>query len=197
VLSENLQDIYRDDAPRRATEIKLGEGQIGYGEQVYMRVNATAVGNRSNHSPALNVSITPVRYTLGDTAVVYSTGAIFVERDDSARMASRPDWLLDEDMVAISQVQTAPSVDTASLSGPGTILVTAAGGSPSVIEFAPGSRVRVNVTVKTPRTVAWKRAYQSDADAIWIDDAEGSVTLQFLADNATVVRTGVSVGLQT
>ncbi|MFB6121498.1 MAG: hypothetical protein ABEJ68_10325 [Halobacteriaceae archaeon] len=197
VLSENLEDVYKDGAPRRATEVKLGEGTISYGDRVYMTVNATEIGNVSNHSPALNVSMTPILYEVGETKVVYSAGAVFRQAPTYTAMRSGPGWLISDDHVAISQIQTSPAGPRRSIGGPGTVLITASGRTPNVIRFAPDSRVRVNVTIQTPRTAAWKRQFEAAANSITVDQANSTVRMQFVADNATVVRTGISLDIQT
>jgi len=198
VLADNLRDIHRHGAPRRATELQLNEGSLSFGDVATVEVNASAVANRSNfvHPPPVNV--TPVTYTVGETTVAYSTGGVFRSSPNGVTTHSAPGWVVSDDVVAIPLVVTSAEVRDQAVGGPGTVLLaTDAGGRTVPVQFDPaGSAVDLNVTVTSPRWSAWERHFGPRADAVSTDAANGSVTFRFRTDRVIVTRTSVSVTIR-
>jgi len=102
VLSDNVADVYRRDAPSRATEISLGEARLETGRNVTMRVS---VSDSSTTLLDRSWKIRPLVYT-GDEGrqLVYEAGAVFRTSDGGGLRITDPPFVVTEDRVLISVV---------------------------------------------------------------------------------------------
>ncbi len=103
VLSDNIADVHRRDAPSRATEISLGEARLETDSNVTMRVSV----RNSSSDTVLDRSwrIRPLVYT-GDEGrkLVYEGGAVFRTSNGGGIRVSDPPLVVTEDRVLISVV---------------------------------------------------------------------------------------------
>ncbi len=92
VLADNVGDIYQQGAPSRATEIKLSDAQMQFGDTV--RVNIT-VRNLKRGGNISAVNYQPIVYSAdSDTDLLYSNGALLREDRSGAVMRKNPPFLL-------------------------------------------------------------------------------------------------------
>lgn len=77
VLAENMADVQEKDAPSRATEISLENAQIGTGDPITIRVNATD-GDPTTTDFDETYRVTPIVYRGPDDGkFVYAAGSVF------------------------------------------------------------------------------------------------------------------------
>ncbi|MBX0284870.1 DUF7289 family protein [Haloarcula salinisoli] len=102
VLSDNVADVHRRDAPSRATEISLGQARLATGSNVTMRVS---VRNSTDTVLDRSWKIRPLVYT-GDEGrnLVYEAGAVFRTSNGGGLRISDPPFVVTEDRVLISVV---------------------------------------------------------------------------------------------
>ena len=93
VLADNIDDIYRRDAPSRATEIRLADSQLRFGDTTTMTVDITNLP-----TPSDNTAIEPIIYSTGTgTELVYEGGAIIrTEPNGGVVMKEEPGMLFTE-----------------------------------------------------------------------------------------------------
>lgn len=79
ILADNVADMRRRGAPSRATEIKLSDATLSYGEETSLTVEVT---NMPSSTPTYSTNLEPLVYTTADSPVrlVYENGAVFRER---------------------------------------------------------------------------------------------------------------------
>lgn len=196
VLDDNVDDMARDGAPSRATEIKLNGGTLAVDSETTIRIRAEEVGNASNNV-TVNATSQPITYREGNTVVASSYGAVFRQDGDASVMRERPGWVVDDDHALVPLVVTSRSGDRAALGGSSTILVRSTVIGRGVAgELASDSGVQVNVTVSSPRAEAWKRYFESEGlTPVDSDASDGEITYQFTVDSLVVQQTTVAVEL--
>ncbi|WP_254823722.1 DUF7289 family protein [Haloglomus halophilum] len=91
VLADNIGDIHRQAAPSRATEIKVSDAQMEFGDRV--RVNIT-IRNKMGGNVSV-IEYQPIVYSAdGGTDLVYANGALFREDRSGTVMDKNPPFLL-------------------------------------------------------------------------------------------------------
>lgn len=160
VLADNLADTYRDGAPSRATELKLADASIGFGEE-------TEVSVAVDGDPPASVALDPIVYDAGTgPTLAYENGAVVRAEGDTAFMIEDPEMVFDgdEDLVVLPVVQTRSTGETSSLSGQSTVLVrTQLTENELLSRYDSGSHsVTMTVTTTPARADAWER-YLSEA----------------------------------
>ncbi len=205
VLDDNLEDITKNDAPSRATEIKLNGGQLSVTDSTTIRINVTNTSDPADND-TYTATVRPIVYTTDDTKIVYAHGAVMRSDGDSSVMLSEPDWLVDEDQAVVPFILTTQAGNQSNIGGQGTVLVIAnnrAKGLGGNFTTGPSATAEVDVTVESPRADAWKRYFESrgftavdgnPAD----DDGDGvqEVTYRFETDSLYVPRTNLGIELQ-
>ncbi|UIO98516.1 hypothetical protein Hbl1158_08055 [Halobaculum sp. CBA1158] len=197
VLDDNVDDIVREGAPSRATEIKLNGGTLAVRER--STVTITAVNEETGENFTVPAATRPITYTDGDTTVASSFGAVFRSDDGAAVMRDDPGWLVDDDRAVIPLVVTSRSGERGAIGGQSTVLVAMEATSRGVADemtAGDGHVVRVNVTVESPRVDAWKRYFESlDMTPVDGDASDGEITYQVEVDRVVVPQTTVRVRL--
>lgn len=169
VLGDNLADIYREDAPSRATEIKLANAQLDYGTPT--TVSVTFTNYSTTPKPTFGTTLDPVVYTTNSrqTKLVYEAGAVLREDRDGAVFLRRSPFVFAEDgstRTAVFHFVQTRATGSGSVGGDTTVLVRAdhvdsdslnASTDPAV--HTAGSDYEVNLTVETTeqRATAWQR----------------------------------------
>lgn len=193
VLADNLQQMSVGRAPSRATEIRLVEGHIRYGEPVQINVTVDG-GTAVNHS----IISHPLVYDNEQgTTIVYEAGAILRAQQDHVVMLSEPSFLVTEDHMLFPIVRTRAYTGTVDrVDAMETILVRGDGLQTSTER---GSGDEVNITVESPRAEAWE-SYFEDAELADADiSVDGDmVRVEFIGDdvNVSVVRQRIRITLQ-
>lgn len=98
VLADNTADIYKRDAPSRATEFSVGAASMYTGTNTTIRIFDT------DGSPDKEFIVTPLVFESGDeNKIVYEAGAIFRTRRDAGRIVRKPphDWSVGPPLVTI------------------------------------------------------------------------------------------------
>lgn len=125
VLADNIEDVHRDDAPHRATEIKLYDAGIGLGEPTRMTVTITNVGGTPSYS--VNTYSIEYRPQNSETRMRYVGGAVFREDRNGAVFLERPSFVFREDAsgnrTAVLPLIETRSREDESVSGRTTALV--------------------------------------------------------------------------
>ena len=180
VFATNVEDVYREGAPSRATEMRFVDGTLRYGEPV-----SITIADRDD--PQTNVSVfpRPLVYADGGTEIVYVAGSVIRSEQDSAVMLRDPPFYAD------ATAATFPLVDTFRTSGPGattpdgSLRVTSTARSvdtttPEAFEEADG----YIVTVQSPRSDAWTRYLESHDgfSGVTHDEADDTVEATIEAD---------------
>lgn len=94
VLADNMQDIHREGAPSRATEIKLSDAQLEFGDST--RVNIT-IRNKAGDNVSV-VEYDPIVYSADSgTDLIYANGALFREDRSGTVLNREPSFLLSYD----------------------------------------------------------------------------------------------------
>ena len=149
ILDDNVEDVSREAAPSRATEIKLAGGTVGLGDPIWINVT-------DNAGTTTKVKTKPVIYDDGEgTQIVYAAGAVIRVDDGNGVMLSEPSWLLGADP-GLMQVYSFTG-ERRSLGGSTNMLVVAhRRGHRYEGSFDSGTD-DVDVVVKSPRAEVWGR----------------------------------------
>lgn len=201
VLHDNVEDVRREDAPSRATELKLSESTLKFGDPIRIEIEVNNTVTDANETYATTTS--PLVYDAPAGEVVYSAGATFRVDDGNAVMRNEPGLILDESSPNASVVPLLtvyPRGSGGGLGGSSTVLVVAYRQNVGLDgQFVTGTDpadadARVNVTVQSPRADAWGRYFEQKGMKR-IDEAsgEGQVTYQFHTDRLIVPKTVIEI----
>lgn len=193
VFDDNLKDLYQrdnfeDSEMSRATEIKLSGGSISFEESTEIRVEQ---GNFSTTYRPLAVAYTDD----SDTTIVYEGGAVIRSDGGASVMQIEPNFQLDHDRSVFTIVNTRFRGDHESISSFGTILIVAEFRDTSVVSL--DDQEQVNVTVESPRAVAWNRYFEKQefGTVKEFDQQNETVTYSFTGTETTVIETRLGVRL--
>ena len=203
VLADNMADIHQRNAPSRATEIKLANAQLGYGEHTEMSVEVIGSGTTDR------VKIAPIVYTDESGAeIVYEAGAVVrTDPNGGAVMKREPNMLFrvdDGSTVAILPILQTRAAESGGVGGSTTVLVRGTGAVSEVMtaRTSEGDTDRVAFAVDTTpsRAPVWKRYLESEMDeSAWaLDcdiDSDDTVKCSFDADRLYVTTTGIDVSI--
>lgn len=203
VLADNMADVYLHGAPSRATEISLAGATLSIGDPITVTVTAV---NTSDPLDNTSVSMHPrplVYSGIQDSRLVYVGGSVLRSDRDASVMLIEPGWIVTRRTAVIPFVHTYPTGGITRMSGDSTVLVVAHRQSNQLVgqlstEMGPGNPdARVNVTVESPRAIAWKRYFEAQGyDAIDGDVTDETITYQFTTDRVYVSETTVELRLR-
>lgn len=202
VLAANMEDITQRGAPSRATEIKLADAQLLYGESISVNVSVNeTIPGRANSS--LSVSA-PIRYQSGSTSLSFVNGAVIRSERDGSRMLREPGTVISNESTVIQTTELAPSRESTASVGGNTVVLVRAKQTSRVVPLVRRMPVVVNLTLTTPRSEAWERYYE----AVIEDAGNGartdicqsvgtdSVSCHFVTDELYVVETRIEATLE-
>lgn len=154
VLGNNMEDVYAEGAPSRATEIDLGDGQIFIGNVTTFNVTVSAGGTTENWTREVRPLV--YRVTPGNR-LVYENGAVFQTRRDSGSIRREPPQLFSAERTIVPTIRTrSESVESI---GSTTVLVRAQLRSRSILHTSSNvDELHVNVT--SPRADLWQLYYE-------------------------------------
>ncbi|MWG33363.1 DUF7289 family protein [Halomarina oriensis] len=212
VLAHNVEDIGRDGAPGRSTEVKLADAQLSFGEETTVSWcwDEDGSGNASNDCDTANNSQTlrPIVFEADGTRIVYENGAVIRSQDGGAIVRRAPEMVFRGPDSAPGPGETVvlPTIvmnqqETSGVGGESTVLVRtqlqSGQGGRSTLEPRPTAdgAIQYRINTSADRAAAWERylddqiSWQDDACRV-TDDDEGVVTCWFDADRTTfpVVR---------
>jgi hypothetical protein len=171
VLAQNMNDLNRRSVPSRATEIRLSEASIGYGDPVRFNVTLEGTDSGNSFSSPYPISVTPIVYRggpNGDTHLVYSNGAVIRDQPDGEVTIVRPNFQLTGEAVILPVIKTVATGDRSRVGGSTTVLVrgrvpstpTSPASSNLLVARSPDQKVTVTVNMTSPRATAWKRTFE-------------------------------------
>lgn len=203
ILADNLADVRARGAPSRATEIKLSEARLFFGNATTLSVEITNVGSPA---PEYSVSLRPVVYAAGTgTRLVYEAGAVVRTEPGGGVVFRRDPGLLFADAGG-TRTAVIPLVETrrtggTSVGGSRTVRVRADLAVSEVLTTLDGGPFDVEFTVETSarRAAAWERYLDGEiASAFGVSDpcstTDGTVTCAFAVDRLSVSATRVDLG---
>lgn len=197
VLADNVGDIYYEDAPTRATELKLADAEV-YLAPVPPGSNPSPTKIRvTANNETTKVFPRPLVYqskTDSDSRVVYDAGAVFRVDGDSAVMLREPPFVLrqSQSIVTLVNVEGTPGK---SVGGTTTALVRAEEleSDTAYPTGTTGPSVSNNMTIQVQttdaRAEAWERYLESEVS--WTSNActlsgSNTVTCEFGTDELYV-----------
>lgn len=155
VLGNNMEDLYAEGAPSRATEIDLGDGQIYLGDTTTVNVTVKYDGGGSDNWTR---EIRPIVYRVTPGhQLVYENGAVFQTRPNSGAIRQEPPQLFGADRTIIPTIRTRS--DRVESIGSTTVLVRAQMRSQSIL-FSGSNVNELFVNVTSPRADLWQRYYE-------------------------------------
>ena len=198
VLDDNVDDMARDGAPSRATEIKLNGGTLAVNGSTTVTVEA--VDGSTGANVTYNATSTPIVYSTDGTAVASTYGAVIRSDRGASVMREGPGWVIGDDHAMIPLVVVDRTGGRVALGGSSTVLVrTAVVGRGVAAELASddGDDVTVNVTVSSPRADAWGRYFEAEGmTAVDADPSDDTVTYRFVVESVVVQQTAVAAELE-
>lgn len=188
VFADNIGDITHNNAPSRATEMKLSDARVAFEEPIRIRV--------ADPDDSFNQSYTatPIVYATDDPGrVTYEQGAVLRTRHSSGRVVEESSLVLNENRTLIPIIRTRQVSDTkASVGGDVTVLIRAIHVNSKVIHVndSTGNKVWLNIT--SPRATAWND-YLDDFSDVSCSNAATKTSCSVTTDrvHVTVVRIDV------
>jgi hypothetical protein len=177
VLQDNIADIHREGAPSRATEIKLSDAQMTYGESTRITVQVENL-NETNASVSnvSSVSIDPIVYAAeSGPELVYSNGAVFRQDRSGTVLNTPPGFLFTDD--GGERTAIVPTVQTRNrgvggVGSQGTILVRTLLASQEVeiaednsSDGSGDTEYNVTITIETA----------GERQGVWLDYLNGEI----------------------
>jgi len=174
VFANNMENVYRDGSPSRATEMRLSGGTLQYGEPVNITIQ-DADNPDVNHT----VRITPLVYSEGDTEIVYEGGAIIRDDGDGMVMRRAPPFRIDADQTLLPFVRTTRAVGDTSVSRDGTIRVESVRTNINTTTRQQLSEAdNLTLVVDSPRQEAWNRYLEEQVEREEDEYEDGTLTFQ-------------------
>lgn len=152
VLANNLEDIGRDKAPSRATEVKLSQAGVRVDDNSDRRLEITANSSTAAAQPRSIV------YDSGEgTQIVYENGAVIRQERGGAVMVREPDFVFDQDRTVVRYLE--PRGGEQSVTGSTTVLVRAERSHSRLLMSQrndTGVDVELNFTTAPGRAGTWE-----------------------------------------
>ena len=177
VLHDNFNDLSRDGVPSRATELRLGGGELAFDDESEFRLNGTGFESQVIEGGSLTY------HGAGDTRIVYENGAVFRMNGDNGVMIREPDLLVGETVVYSLFGLDGPAEP---VSGDRTVLVV---GERTDREVAADDRTpadNVTLDINSTQATVWERYYRdlaAEHEGITVSpNGSADLTVTFEAD---------------
>jgi hypothetical protein len=177
VLADNIQEIGRNEAPSRATEIKLADAQLRFDRERRQTIYEGGTADPSNTLASVNRSQAIVYDPGGDTEIVYEMGAVIRVDGDSSTMQRQPDFVFGKDHTVLRYLET---IGSGSIGGQTTTLIQASETTTDLL-YSEDATTEITVRFRTHpnRVGAWERYLEAETPD---DDCETSIS----GDQATI-----------
>ncbi|SFR50201.1 MULTISPECIES: DUF7289 family protein [Halorubrum] len=177
VLHDNLNDLSQDGVPSRATELRLGGGELAFESASEFRLNGSGMEGPVTERGSLTYR------GAGDTRIVYENGAVFRMQGDNGVMIREPDLLVGETIVYSLYGLSGPP-QTAS--GERTVLVVGERTARAVAVDDRTAAANVTLTINSTQATVWERYYRdlaADHDRISVTtNGPSDLAVTFVAD---------------
>ncbi|WP_299233345.1 DUF7289 family protein [Natronomonas sp.] len=184
VFAANVEDVYREGAPSRATELRLSGGTLRHGDVVRI-----TVADADDPSRNVTAFARPLVYAEGDTEIVYAAGAVFRSGPDSSVMIRDPPFSSGGQTATLPLVETFRTTGPRTVSTDGTVRVTSTARAINTTTSPSFDGAdSYTVTVESPRAGAWARYFDSRAWVDDVDETDGAVEATLASDRVTVPR---------
>lgn len=197
IVDANVEDLYRNDAPGRATELQFAGGQLAVSGTT--TVSVTNVTNIEGRPMAVVAVSTPLSYKSKEMALYHAGGAVIRKDRENAIIVNDPPFRFSEDRVVLSLIETSSTGDSRSIGGTGSIHLSLRNRG-STIERIIDEPVTIEVSVTSPRYSAWERYFKNRADNCQSASVESNantdtVMFECTTDAVHVRRTEISIRL--
>jgi hypothetical protein len=181
LLADNMEDVYREGAPSRSTEIQLGSAQLV--AQQTTTINVSWV-NSTSDQVFRQFSTTSITYRGdGDQRLIYDAGAVFrLSRPDGPGAVLRePPFVVtgERAVVTVPRLRTA---GTTAVSG-STALIRASRASQTVYTRTTQNNDRIWLNITSPHWRAWQTTLDRRGN---VDCTETNATGDFVGCKITV-----------
>lgn len=164
VLDDNVDDLSRQGAPSRATEIKLAGGSIRMADRINASVTVTN-NSEPNDNASFELHPNPLVYDTRDGQTVeYVLGSTFRSNGAGTAMATKPDFEVDSRRAIFPMIGTYRSGST-NIAGHSTVHIVASVNSRRIpISFSTGAGhdATLNVTIDSSSADAWQRYFEAN-----------------------------------
>jgi len=152
VLHDNLNDISRDGVPSRATELRLGGGELVFERESEFRINGTSL-----ERPIIESGSVTYRGA-GDTRIVYENGAVFRMQGNNGVMINEPDLLVGDTLVYTLHGLGGPFQFT---QGERTVLVVGEQSRRGVVIDDRAADQELTLEIDSAQASVWRRHYET------------------------------------
>lgn len=189
VLTTNVDEVHREGAPSRSTEMRLSGGTLAYGDPVTVTVDTS----EWEPDEALEFETRPLIYRNGDTEIVYELGGVIRTDGDHNVLLSDPPLVVGDRSTLPLLVTTTPG-DQNSISGQRTVLVTSSHQRTDLVQLPPDPSV--TVSIESPRADAWERYLKRTGFDVEKETNENTVEFTIDSNSTSVSVTWVRMGLR-
>ncbi len=198
IVANNIDDVRRNGAPARSTELQFAGGHLAAQGQVSIELNV------SHQSGSNQTLLTPISYTREQTSLHYTSGAVLRTDHGQGYVVRDPPMAFDENRTLLSIVGTQLPGATESISGSGPVqLAVRQNGppetSPRTLTVTNASDpVAYNLSIDSPRYQAWGQYFERVVppdSTISYDAANQTVVVQAETETLSVRWTTVDVRL--
>jgi hypothetical protein len=168
VLSDNLEDMYRDGAPSRGTEVKLADAQLTLAEPTTIQVTVEDITDDAGNPIVHEANVRPLVFsTGGPSKIVYENGAVIRVDRNGAIMQEAPPFLISEERTVLGYIVTQPAGGASvSVGGDATVLVRTVrtGQNTLVQDYDDDVRATLSINTTTARAAVWEEYVNERAD---------------------------------
>lgn len=198
VLADNFEQMGRNEAPSRATEIRLAGAQLSTSGNQPFSANRT-------QSEAGTTRLNPVVISFsigGSEQISYELGAIIRVHDEGGGvMVREPDFIFSEHRTVLRVIE--PRGSNQAIGGTRTVLVRGELVSASVQDSGEGDAVEIQLETTAQRAEIWLSYFESElqweTDPCEIEPLESEdqsmVTCTFATEYISIAETRVQIEL--
>ena len=177
VLHDNFNDLSRDGVPSRATELRLGGGELSFDDESGFRLNGTGFESQVIEGGSLTYR------GAGDTRIVYENGAVFRMDGDNGVMIKEPDLLVGDTVVYSLYGLDGPLKP---VSGDRTVLVVGERTEREVAADDQTAAENVTLDINSTQATVWERYYSdlaAEHEQVNVTtNGSADLTVTFVAD---------------
>lgn len=196
-LAVNVEDLVRNDAPSRSTELAVADGRLVTRTQTTITITWSKKGSSTNTSRTFN--LTTLVYDPGTgEQVVYEAGAVFRGDDAGSVMVREPYGVLNGSTTIVPIVQLY-GTERVGVSGTKTVLLrTERNETASAVLVGSGANHTVTIEITSPRVDAWERYFATQpGDPCTLSTNATTVTCSMDTTRIVLIRVGIDIREQS